>query len=240
MNYYKRHLGDYAKDTGHLSMAEHGAYTLLLDWYYANERAITADKAYRIAKASTIHERAAVDAVLADFFVLEGGAWHNKRSDAELETMQRNVARSRSVGRLGGRPKKTQQVSTENPSGFGDKPNRLAEKTLAINHYSNNQEAKAKEPRATRASVPEKPEGVKPETWRDWLALRKAKHAPVTETTLDGARREAAKAGWTLEAFLAEWCERGSQGLKADWLKSSARVVPITDSASPAASRRLA
>ncbi len=25
MNYYERHLGDYAKDTAHLSMLEHGA-----------------------------------------------------------------------------------------------------------------------------------------------------------------------------------------------------------------------
>ncbi len=30
MNYYERHLGDYAKDTAHLTMIEHGAYTLLL------------------------------------------------------------------------------------------------------------------------------------------------------------------------------------------------------------------
>jgi uncharacterized protein YdaU (DUF1376 family) len=33
VNYYERHLGDYAKDAGHLSMLEHGAYSLLLDRY---------------------------------------------------------------------------------------------------------------------------------------------------------------------------------------------------------------
>ena len=38
MNYYERHLGDYARDTGHLSMLEHGAYSLLLDRYYATRR----------------------------------------------------------------------------------------------------------------------------------------------------------------------------------------------------------
>lgn len=27
MNYYERHLGDYARDTGHLSIMEHGVYT---------------------------------------------------------------------------------------------------------------------------------------------------------------------------------------------------------------------
>ena len=35
MIFYKRYLGDYQRDTGHLSMLEHGAYTLLLDAFYA-------------------------------------------------------------------------------------------------------------------------------------------------------------------------------------------------------------
>lgn len=48
----------------------------------------------------------------------------------------------------------------------------------------------------------------------------------MTATVLDGARREAAAAGYTLDAFLREWCERGSQGLKAEWLhKPLARAV---------------
>jgi hypothetical protein len=33
-----------------------------------------------------------------------------------------------------------------------------------------------------------------------------------------GARAEAAKLGWGLESFLVEWCTRGSQGLKAEWI----------------------
>ena len=37
MDWYERHPTDYKNDTWHLSLAEHGAYTLLLDHYYANE-----------------------------------------------------------------------------------------------------------------------------------------------------------------------------------------------------------
>lgn len=85
MNYYKRHLGDYAKDTGHLSPTEHGVYTLLMDWYYASETMIPAAKAYRIAKASTQADRNAVDAVLADFFRRDGDYWRHKRIDGEIE-----------------------------------------------------------------------------------------------------------------------------------------------------------
>jgi hypothetical protein len=40
----------------------------------------------------------------------------------------------------------------------------------------------------------------------------------VTATVVADAEREAGKAGMTLEAFLREWCARGSQGLKAEWL----------------------
>jgi uncharacterized protein YdaU (DUF1376 family) len=31
VNYYERHIGDYLKDTAHLSLLEHGIYTRLLD-----------------------------------------------------------------------------------------------------------------------------------------------------------------------------------------------------------------
>lgn len=79
-----------------------------------------------------------------------------------------------------------------------------------------------------RASAPDPlcPDGVDPQTWADWLTLRKAKRAPVTETVLRDARREASKAGLTLTRFLEIWCSRGSQGLQAEWLKPHERAGP--------------
>lgn len=69
-----------------------------------------------------------------------------------------------------------------------------------------------------RAPDPARPDEVCEQVWQDWLALRRAKRAAVTQTVLEAARREAHKAQLSLEAFLREWCMRGSQGLKADWL----------------------
>ena len=60
MNYYERHLGDYAKDTGHLTILEHGAYTLLLDRIYSTEAGIPEKDAHRLARARTAAEKAAV------------------------------------------------------------------------------------------------------------------------------------------------------------------------------------
>lgn len=81
MNYYQRHLGDYAKDTKHLSMAEHGAFNLLLDYYYATEKPIPDDRCERIAGAYANGEREIVRGVLEQFFFLTPEGWRNGKAD---------------------------------------------------------------------------------------------------------------------------------------------------------------
>lgn len=71
----------------------------------------------------------------------------------------------------------------------------------------------------TRATLPDRPDDVSEQTWGDWIALRNGKRAAVSATVVSEARREADKAGITLERFLSIWCVRGTQGLQADWLK---------------------
>lgn len=65
------------------------------------------------------------------------------------------------------------------------------------------------------------PDGVSVQTWQDFQKLRKAKRAPLTDTALDGIRREADKAGLTMEQALATCCKRGWQGFDADWVSGS-------------------
>ncbi|UUC92481.1 helix-turn-helix domain-containing protein [Comamonas sp. C11] len=77
---------------------------------------------------------------------------------------------------------------------------------------------KERAPRMAAPALP-RPDGVTEQTWADWLALRKAKNAPVSMTVLTLAIAEAEKASLDLENFLQIWCLRGSQGLQADWLK---------------------
>lgn len=89
---------------------------------------------------------------------------------------------------------------------------------------------------ASASSVIQCPDGVTQQTWADWLALRKQKRAPVTNTVVTMARREAAKAGMPLEDFLQVWCVRGSQGLQASWLQNEqapARGGPAFDQGAP-------
>jgi uncharacterized protein YdaU (DUF1376 family) len=111
LNFYKRHLGDYAKDAGHLSMLEHGAYTMLLDRYYTNEAPIPKADAYRVTHARSSAEKTAVDSVLREFFVLDGQVYRQKRADQEIELANYKRSIGATLGKLGGRPKKTQTLS---------------------------------------------------------------------------------------------------------------------------------
>ena len=70
----------------------------------------------------------------------------------------------------------------------------------------------------TRAALAVRPDDVDPETWTDFLAMRKAKRAPLTKTGLSGIQREADKARMTLQDALQLCCARGWQGFKAGWL----------------------
>lgn len=73
------------------------------------------------------------------------------------------------------------------------------------------------------------PEGVSESVWTDFLTVRRAKKAPLTQTALDGIEREAKKAGIGLHDALAMCCARGWQGFKADWLtdtKSASATRP--------------
>lgn len=130
MNYYKRFPGDYQRDTGHLSLAEHGVYALLLDHYYSTRAPLPAntDSLYRICKAITSAERKAVMSVADAYFsIRDDGLRHNNRADEEVAKWNARAEINRTVGGLGGRPKKnpndnpqeTQTVSkwepTENP-----------------------------------------------------------------------------------------------------------------------------
>lgn len=85
-SWYPRFPGDYGRDTPHLSLSEHGSYTLLLDYCYATGKPLPRERAdaYRICRASSNVERRAVDSVLEQFFDLREDGWHNKRADYEI------------------------------------------------------------------------------------------------------------------------------------------------------------
>lgn len=117
LNFYKHYLGDYDGATAHLSWDEDMAYTRLLRAYYRREKPISGEEAYRLARASSKAQKAAVDSVLREFFEMRGPDWHNKRADEEIVAYSIKAGMNRENGKLGGRPK-----PTNNPDGSPDAP----------------------------------------------------------------------------------------------------------------------
>ncbi len=117
MNYYYRNIGDYLKDTAHLSLLEHGCYTRLLDVYYSTESPLEDDQVLRLVGARTKEEKTAIKNILLEFFQKVGTEWIQKRCDEEIEIYQRKAGISRENGLKGGRPK--------NPAGSSEKPSGL-------------------------------------------------------------------------------------------------------------------
>lgn len=90
MNYFEFHIGDYAEATAHLSILEDGVYSRLLRKAYATERPLPAelDRVQRVIGARTEEERAAVEAVLYEFFELRDDGWHQERCDQAIAAYQ--------------------------------------------------------------------------------------------------------------------------------------------------------
>lgn len=99
---------------------------------------------------------------------------------------------------------------------------RIQEQEQEQEYISTNVDKKEKYKKEKKSSkskiVLDKPEDVSSEQiWSDFLALRNARHAPLTETALNIIRKEAHKAGISLEQALETCCMRGWQGFKAEW-----------------------
>lgn len=95
--------GDYARDTAHLSLAEHGAYLLLLFHYYSTEAPLPAEmeRLYRICGARSSKEVAAVDLIIEQFFIFEQASYRNARADQELARRAETKQKLSASGRLG-------------------------------------------------------------------------------------------------------------------------------------------
>jgi len=111
--WYKFHLGDYITHTTHLSDAEDLAYRRLLDLYYISEKQIPLNTE-SVSRKIRI-DLDIVETVLEEFFERTDEGYFNSRCDAEIARYNKQVETNRSLGKMGGRPKKTESVTKRNP-----------------------------------------------------------------------------------------------------------------------------
>lgn len=89
VHHYPFHIGDYRKDTGSLTLLEHGVYRSLMDCYYLKETPLTSDKdkLCRSIGARSAEEKQAVSDILSDFFVLYDDGYRHNGCDKVLSSI---------------------------------------------------------------------------------------------------------------------------------------------------------
>lgn len=142
MNYYKRHIGDYAAKTGHLSALEHGVYNLLIDAYYNREHGPTKAEAMRWARARTAAEIAAVEVVLEEFFFERDGTYLQERIEDELLAFQEKQEANRLIALKRESTKRARNVHQEDHEGSTNRGESVnlanSHKPVANNHKKAN------------------------------------------------------------------------------------------------------
>ena len=202
MHYYQFNIGDYVSHTRHLSPIEDIAYRRLLDAYYLSERPLNSGLTSVARQIGLRDYEQEVKIVLDEFFKLTEDGWINTRADKEIAHFKGKIEQASKAGRASAERRSNARSTDVQPTNN--------HKPITNNH----------KPKNTNTVAP--PSGVTDSVWQDWLKLRKAKKAAVTQTALDGIQREADKAGVSLQSVLETCCERGWTGFKADWLKSHA------------------
>lgn len=95
--WYPRYIGDYHRDTMHLSTVQHGAYMLLMDAYWINKGPLTyEDEKFANITRLSLSDWLATRSVIAKFFNVETSeitVWRHKRIDFELQKALKNKER---------------------------------------------------------------------------------------------------------------------------------------------------
>lgn len=199
MNYYKRHLGDYSKDTKTLTVYQHGVYTIVLDYYYSEEGPVSDADVEALCRPKNAQERAQVDRVMRRYFKRDGDLWRHSYADRVIEAARAKADRNREVGALGGRPPKFSGVPRETePCGLSNcnpeetqtvyKPEPTknpSHKPLATSHkpQANNQKKEEE-----KEVAPDKPGAPTTPVWFGYATAYEARYGvpPVRNAKVNG------------------------------------------------------
>lgn len=236
MHYYFHHIGDFIRATARLTDAQTMAYLRLLWRYYDKQEPLVDDievLAFQIGS-----DQETVRLILKSYFKFdEKGVWTHSRCDKEIKEYEANQAKKSKAGKASAERKKnaskTRAKRLTNTRSTDDE--RMSDDSSADVQLTNNQEPVTinHEPHTstnrrsnTRMACPE---DVTESVWQAWVDLRKSKRAPVSDVALSRIRKEASKAGLSLDAALEMCCARGWTGFNAEWVEKSRKKEQTMD-----------
>lgn len=213
MNFYMHHLGDYDRDTSHLSWDEDCAYRRLICLYYKTERPLPADtaKVCRLIRASRPHQIKAVKSVLNEFFSLGENGFSHFRCEGELQRSYETNKRNSLNGKKGGIARAKRALSERLASQTPDSRLHKILSSTDENPSGVNPKLEAESPsdrlwREGSSYLTGK--GMREQAARSFLGkLRKSYEPEDVLKALDGARAENAI---DPPAFITRWLKNGT------------------------------
>jgi len=141
--------GDYLRDTTRLSTEQHGAYLLLILDYWTSGPPPDNDRTLAHITRLDARRWKLCRKVLEPFFSTVSGKWTHKRIEAELERSRSFREKQQANGRLGGRPRKTQNESQNKPNCYPRPKPKLKPKESLPQPHSSEANASAPDPGKT-------------------------------------------------------------------------------------------
>lgn len=225
--WYAHFPADYADKTAHLTMLEHGAYRLLLDYYYSTAHPLQANAKllYRICRAFAGDEQAAIDKILEEFFVLQPDGYHNQRADIELKKADELSEIRRNAGKIGGKSASVRKSKSK----ANALPNALQLQTPLTSHSLDKSSLRsdlscAQNPRKSRnRSIPEDCPTDEDFRWATETWLKKGRNDLVNLIDEHAAqfRDYHSAKGSTMKDWSAAWRTWARNALKFNGLANS-------------------
>jgi uncharacterized protein YdaU (DUF1376 family) len=219
VNYYEHHIGDYRKDTSHLSLLEHGIYRQLLDTYYIDEKPLTLDhaKLMRSHSVRSADEVQAFQNVLSDFFIRTEEGYVHKRCEAVIAAYKAKSVKAAESAKARWNKGKSEGSADAMRSHTEGNANH---KPLTINQEPEDSPSENKRVPRFNARKHLASKGVEEQNINDWLEVRKKKGQANTLSAMELTESEAAKAGISLNDAIRFSAQRSYAGFKASWLQN--------------------
>jgi len=179
MHYYQHNIGDYRKDTSHLTLLEHGIYRQLLDSYYLDELPLCNDlaKLMRSHSVRSADEQQALQNVLTDFFELTEKGYIHKRCDEIIAQYHGKSAKARASAnaRWGNKHKGSKRKQSEG--------NANALQTQSEGNANHKPITKNHKPSVGNAKI-ELPAWLPEKNWQEWLEYRRSSKKPMSDLAM--------------------------------------------------------
>ena len=212
MHYFKYNIGDFDRETRHLTRVERSIYRDLLDLYYSTETQIGLDltAVCRLVIARTDEERTAVEQVLSEFFTKTPNGWYQSRCEREIAEYRANQSQKAIAGKASAAAKQAKREQALNGVSTGVEQTNNGDSTkhkpLTIK-----QETEEQEPLRVSLREPAKKSAKGSRLNSDWIPSD-------AMLAYAAANRPEVNAQAEAENFRDYWIAKpGAGGVKLDW-----------------------